>query len=157
MKPYLAPESLKVRNATSAPTAEVLKVGGLLPGLRDIPYVRGEFLLEGPLEKKGPVVTKVVPACATFWEPSEQERAAIAGGGLIQTLTFAPKPPVQQVDAAFFGAIPESPVIEGIARLLFQRVTGDLWDGAGKAAQANWVDLAKEAYKVFLFWKADEA
>lgn len=147
MTPFTLPDSVKPRNLTSAPTMEVFKVGDLLPGLKDIPYIKGAFVVEGD-GKSG-----LYDACCTFWEPDTEERAVIAAGGALQILTFGPRPAVQAISAAVVdGEIPETPVLTGVARYLYEKVHRASWDAASVAAQDNWTKLAQGCHDIFIHW-----
>jgi hypothetical protein len=140
---FVPPDSHKPRGLTSAPVAETFRVGGLVPGLDDIPYVRGDFA----------VGTKMHSACCTFWRPDTEESLLLAAGGVLQILTFGPRPAVQHLSAALLDQdIPDTPVITGVARYMYERVHRTSWDAASAEAKENWEKLASGAYDVFLHW-----
>lgn len=148
MTPFTLPDSTKPQGLSSAPKVETFAVGDLLPGLADIPYIKGDFLV-GNAE-----TGRLAQACCTFWSPDTEDRAVIAAGGAIQVLTFAPRPAVQQMSAAFFDdSVPEYPLLVAIARYMYENVhRGSSWENATPEAKENWSKLANGAYRVFDHW-----
>lgn len=143
MTPFTLPDQAKPRGLSSAPTLETFKVGGLLPGLSDIPYIEGNFAVGDSLQK----------ACCTFWSPDTEDRLILAAGGCLQVLTFAKRPAVQSLSATMLGTeIPDAPVLIGVARYLYEKVHRSAWEAASPEAQENWKVLSTGAYEIFLHW-----
>lgn len=159
MRPFCTNDSLKPRGLSSAPNAQVLEVGGILPGIPDIPYIHGEFYIEDvffPRNGERPRISHaVVPANSTFWALTTEESLALATGGVLQILSFDKEQPVLYPCVAHVGFPPaELPALEAMAKAVVVEVLGPTaWEDMTTEVRQRWLSGLATASKVFLHYQ----
>ena len=160
MLPYMTPDSFNHAAADpNTPTVSVLRSGGIVPGVPDIPYISADFMLEDiffPGENAPSYIkAAIAPAKMTYWALSDAEAAALASGGMLQILCFTKEQPPIYPMVTYVNREPtDAPILHAMAKATVGALYGPAeFNNMSPESQAEWVEAMRGAAEVVLHFK----